>query len=289
MRIGAGRGVAAAVAALLVAAAIACGGGSFFRQYEYEEEMYLSLDGSATVYVNASIPALNALRGTSFDATPNARFDRDEYRRYFSSSHTHVTRVTTSRRNGRRFVHVRLDVDDVRRLGEAPPFAWSTYRFDREGDLFAFKQTVDAGPKAAPGGDAAASHASDAQPSSRTDVPDEDARVAAALAGGKWTGKELVAFRLHLPSKIEFHNTRREIGRGNILVWEQSLADRLRGAPLVLEARMETQSILYRTLWLFGLTFVLAALTFVAVIWWVVRRGAEPAARPGESGPTQIA
>ena len=28
-------------------------GGGFFRQYEYEEEVYLSLDGTATVYVNA--------------------------------------------------------------------------------------------------------------------------------------------------------------------------------------------------------------------------------------------
>src|SRR5262245_37948234 len=34
-----------------------CSGAGLFRQYEYEEEMYLSLDGSATVYVNSSIAA----------------------------------------------------------------------------------------------------------------------------------------------------------------------------------------------------------------------------------------
>ena len=45
-----------------------------------------------------------------------------------------------------------------------------------------------------------------------------------------WTGRELVAFRLHLPSKITYHTTRQR--RGNILVWEQPLADRLRGVPL---------------------------------------------------------
>ena len=28
------------------------------RKYEYEEEVFLALDGSATVYVNASVPAL---------------------------------------------------------------------------------------------------------------------------------------------------------------------------------------------------------------------------------------
>ena len=32
------------------------------RKYEYEEDVYLRLDGSATVYVNAAAPALVALR-----------------------------------------------------------------------------------------------------------------------------------------------------------------------------------------------------------------------------------
>ena len=56
-------------------------------------------------------------------------------------------------------------------------------------------------------------------------------------------------------------------------MWEQPLADRLRGAPLALDARMDTQSILYRTLWLFGVTFVAVIVTFGVVIWWVLRRG----------------
>lgn len=261
MRIGARRGVALLVAIVLLGA-IACGGAGLFRQYEYEEEMYLSLDGTATIYVNSSIAALNALRGTAFDANPAARFDRDAYRTYFSSANTHVTRVSTSRRGGRRFVHVRLDVDDVRGLGESAAFAWSTYRFDREGDIFTFRQAVD-GASSKP----------------------EDARLKPSRPepAVRWTGSEIVAFRLHLPSKIEFHNTKREIGRGNILVWEQPLSERLQGVPLVLEARMQTQSILYRTLWLFGLTFVLAALTFLAVIWWVVRRGKAQQPGPAES------
>ena len=40
---------------LLCALCSACTG--FFRQYEYEEDIYLSLDGTATVYVNSSIAA----------------------------------------------------------------------------------------------------------------------------------------------------------------------------------------------------------------------------------------
>jgi hypothetical protein len=235
----------------LAAIALACatmgcgstfGGTNLFRQYEYEEEMYLSLDGSATVYVNSSLAALNALRGTSFDAGPVARFDRDAVREYYSTPGTHVSRVSQSRRNNRRFVHVRLEVDDIRRLGSARPFAWSIYRFDRKGSEFVFKQELDG------------------------------AAVQTRAPAG-WTGRELVAFRLHLPSIIDYHNTGRPIGRGNILIWEQSLADRLRGVPMTLEARMRTQSILYSTLWLFGATFVVVAILFAGVIWWVLRKG----------------
>lgn len=230
-------------ALVLAATATACGGGGgLFREYEYEEDVYLSLDGTATLYVNSSIAALNALRGTSFDARPTARIDRAGVREYFSAPFIHVTRVAASRRSSRQFVHVRLDVDDVRRLSEAAPFAWSAYRF-KEGDgLFLYEQTVGlgAGKEVGPVG---------------------------------WNGREVVAFRLHLPSKIVYHNTRRDIGRGNILAWEQPLADRLRGEPLMLDARMETQSILYRTLWLFGSTAAAVALTFALVIWWVLRRG----------------
>ena len=110
-------------------AAGACGGG-FFRQYEYEEEMSLSLDGSATIYVNSSVSALDALRGATFDPGPMAPFDRTAFLDYFESSVARVNYVRSSRRNNRRFVHVQLEVDDVRCLSEAPPFAWSSYHWN---------------------------------------------------------------------------------------------------------------------------------------------------------------
>jgi len=232
-----------AVAALaIVLASAACGGTSLFRQYEYEEEVYLSLDRTATVYVNSSIAALNALRGTSFNTSPTARVNREAVRALYASPVTRVVWVRDSRRNGRRFVHLRIEADDVTKLSAVAPFAWSAYEFRLDGDEYVYRQTL--GPPAAPRG---------------------------LFAG--WTGRELVAFRLHLPSKIISKNTGPE-RRGNILVWEQPLADRLRAAPLTLDARMQTQSILYRTLWLFAATFVAVIVGFVAVIWWVFRRGA---------------
>jgi hypothetical protein len=77
-----------------------------------------------------------------------------------------------------------------------------------------------------------------------------------------------------LPSRVPFHNSpSRTIQRGNIIVWEQPLRERLDGQPLDIEAHMEPQSILARTLALFGSMIVLAALTFVLAIWFVMRRG----------------
>lgn len=232
---------------VLLATMVACGGGELFKQYEYEEDVYLSLDGSATVYVNGSLAALDALRGASFNLSPNARFDTAAVRAFFSTPVTHVGSVSSSRRDGRRFTHVRIDVSDVRRLGEAAPFAWSSYRFALENGRFAYQQTIGAA----------------------SEKP---------IEGVGWTGAELVAFRLHLPSTVVAHNAGEENHRrGNILVWEQKLTDRLHGRPLVLSAQMETESILEHTLLLFGATFAAVGVSFGVVVWWLVRRGAKPA------------
>jgi hypothetical protein len=231
---------------MIVTAAVllsACGGRMVKKQYEYEEELYLALDGSATLNVNASVPALVALRGADLNPGPRARFDRDAVRAFFDGPGVTLNALSSSRRDGRRFVHVSMDVADVRSLQRVAPFAWSTYRFAREGEMFEFKQVV---------GEA-----------SRKTVTD---------AG--WDGSELVAFRMHLPSKIAYHNApSHRTERGNILEWEQALADRVRGTPVEIDVQMETRSILARTLLLFGTTIVAAFATLGAIIWWVVRRG----------------
>ena len=240
--------IRSAVALLAVLVLSACsGGGGLFKAYEYEEEMYLSLDGTATLYVNSSVPALNALRGSHFDIDPARQPDREAVRAFFETPQARVTRITFSRRSNRRYVHVRLDVPSIEALASAAPFAWSTYSFKRDGELFYFKQNVGAAS-------------------------------GAPVGNVGWNGKEIVAFRIHLPSKIAYHNAGPgNPGRGNILTWEQSLSERQRGAPLMLDARMETQSILYRTIALFGATFVVVAVLFVVIIWRILRRGTKKA------------
>lgn len=228
--------------ALIVLVSTACETLGLVDRYEYDERVELSLDGSAIVDISASIPALVALRGATLSVDPEARFDRQAFRRLYEGAGVFVRDVSAFRRHGRRFVHVRLDVSDISQLPHLVPLSWSRYRLERLEQEFRFVQEVG--------------------PAAQLDVGDVG-----------WTGDERIAFRVHLPSRIKFHNSRLGIERGNILVWEQTLRDRLAGAPLRMEARMETESILYRTLWLFGGTFIAAMLVLATIVWWVSRKG----------------
>ncbi len=231
------------LAALSSAGCRSGGGGGLVKQYEYEEEIYLALDGSATIYVNASVPALAALRGLDLDTRPNARLDRSRVRELYSTPVTEVVRVSTWRRLGRRFVQVRMKVADVRSLSEAAPFAWSAYRLDVKDNLAVYRQVLGA---------------SQERP----------------VGNVGWKGQELVAIRLHLPARIRYHNAGAgNLRRGNILVWEQPLSARLAGQPLEIEARMDQQSILSSTLILFAASGALALGVLALLVYWVVTRG----------------
>jgi hypothetical protein len=237
------RSLAALLLAGCLVAAAGCRGGGLLRQYEYDEDIHLSLDGHATMYVNASIPALVALRGFDLDVAPSARFDRDRIAALYQGPGVRVVRVTSSRQHGRRFAHLRLEVDDMRKLPSAAAFSWATIRFERMGTLYRYRQDLGA--------------------SANRQVPDVG-----------WSGGELVAFRLHLPSKIAYHNAGKDnLLRGNILLWEQPFGARLAGDPLEMEARMEPTSILYRTLWLFAISMLAAFSVLAGLIWWVVKKG----------------
>ena len=243
-----------AVGLLICALAVsACGVRSPFKpQPEYEEEIYLALDGTATVNVNASIASLVALRGMSLPTDPRARVDRGDVRRLFEGAGVNVTSVSLSRRHMRRFAHVAMDVNDVRKLSQLAPFAWSRYRLDVREDAVDFQQTIGA-------------------PAGR------------AVTDAAWDGSEIVSFRIHIPSEILYHNAK-GVQRGNILEWDQPLAARLKGDELDLQVNMEPRSILYSTLLLFGGTVVAAAATFAIVIWLIARKGrTAEAARPSSS------
>lgn len=234
--------ILAALIGLCCVGPSACGGG-IIRQYEYEEEVYLAVDGSASVYVNTSLAALVSLRGVELNTDPKAQLDRELVRKIYKSDVAQVVRVSSWRRFGRRFVQVRLRVDDITRLGQSPLFAWSTYQIDRPDDTLVYRQRLGA-----------------------------SANKPVGSVG--WNGSELMAVRVHLPSRIRYHNAGADnLRRGNILVWEQTLADRQAGKPMEIEARIERTSILYSTLMLFAVSGGLALVVMVLIIWWVVKRG----------------
>ena len=260
----------AVLVAVVVAAALsACTGrgggplGSLTTEYEYEEDLTLSMDGSASLVVNASIPALVALRGLPLSTDLHARADqlREQVRTIYSSKETSVGRVSMWTRNGRRFVGIHLRIDDIRTLPQAAPFSWAAYDVHQDGEQVIYRLKLS-------------------KPVSN---------MTPASVG--LTGNEIVAFRLHLPARIRFQNSRwldrdesRPTARGNIITWEQRLDDRLKGQPIayaedktpdVMEVRMDRESILYRTLWLFGIAFAAAILVLAGLIWLTMRRGAK--------------
>jgi hypothetical protein len=242
MRVRAGRAACAALALLLSSAC----GNPLGRQYEYEEQLYLSVDGSATILLDASLPALASLRGLVLDS--GGRMDRATIRRAFESGGCDVVNVTQPwRRSGRRFIQVRLSTPNVR-TQTCKWLDWSAYRLELEGETLRYQQVVGAPA----GGDA-------------------------GTPG--WDGSEIVAFKLHLPSRVIDHNVKRLDGangtveRGNILTWEQRLEDRLAGKPIEMRVTMGAQSILYQTLGLFAGAFLAAVLLLGGIVWWVLRRG----------------
>jgi hypothetical protein len=243
MRVRSGR---AACAALALLAASACGN-PLGRQYEYEEQLYLSVDGSATITVAASVAALSALRGLKLDVGP--RMDRATIRRAFESGGCQVANVTQPwRRKGRRFIQVRLRTPDVRTLNTCTWLGWSTYRLDPEGETLRYQQIVGTSAGGDPG------------------TPG-------------WDRSEIIAFKLHLPSRVIDHNvklldgTNGTVERGNILTWEQRLEDRLAGKPIDMRVTIGAQSILYQTLGLFAGAFLAAVVLLCGIVWWTLRKG----------------
>jgi hypothetical protein len=259
----------AVAAAVVVAATVtACSGrGPLGPEYEYEEDLTLGLNGSATLVVNASVPALVTLRGLPLNPDPRSRVDqlKTQIEDVYASPYTRVGRISTWTRHGRRFVGIHLTVTDVRSLPKAPPFSGEVYDLHESGDQIVYKHRLG-----------------------RTGTH------VGLVPGAGWQGNEIVAFRLHLPARIRFHNTRDlrtnapvSPARGNILTWEQRMVDRLAAKPIgyaqdktpdVMEVWMDRQSILYRTLWLFGFAFVTAVLVIALLIWLTMRRGGAEAA-----------
>jgi len=104
------------LAACSILGSACAGGGLLGKEFEYEEELRLYVDGSARMDLSSSVAALVALRGFELDSDPAVEIDRTKIRELFAGPGVDVRSVRVSRRDGRRFVHVGIDVDDIQQL-----------------------------------------------------------------------------------------------------------------------------------------------------------------------------
>ena len=201
--------------------------------YEYEETVEVFLDGSAVATVTASLAALSVLRGAPFEPETLQMPDDSTLRQLAQGPGARVTALERYQQTGRPFVSIRVEIEDVQNLARLPVFGWSLYQFLERPDRFEVRQIVGPPPPSATTWDG-------------------------------WQGDERVSFQLHLPSPVSVHSSPRRPQRGKVLLWEQSLDARLRGAPLDLQALMPKDAIVRRTMWLFGVTVSSVIVVFVA-------------------------
>jgi hypothetical protein len=243
-----------ATALWIAATTAAAGCGAVFGpEYEYEEQLYLQVDGSAEVVVDASFQAFAALRGLNFRAAEGG-VDREAIRRDLEAGGCRVTDVSRPwERHGRPFIALTV-AGHVRDLARCRLLSWSRYALESTPDGLRYTQRAG----------------------KAVGVPTDRST---------WDGAERVAFKVHAPSRVTYQNVKiletganGAVERGNILTWEQRLADRLGGAPVDMEIRMDSTSILNTTLWLFAGAAAAALLTMAMLVWRLRRAGRRPLA-----------
>ena len=207
--------------------------------YEYEHEFWIRVDGSGTVNVTGRPELWTAFKGVSVPDENDAA--REAARRLFEESGLRVRRVTITRRDGRPYLFVSADFDDVNRLAGTAAFPDLRLALRPDGDRLRLE-----GAWAPP-------------PASR----------------GAPAGDGRMAVRFHLPSKVyEHRNAMDGVERGNIVGWRQDVRAALAGGSLDFGALIDRRSILMSTIGLFAAAIALALSILVGLILWVRRRGA---------------
>ena len=222
-------------------AAAACNGRLFGKQYEYEEDLISRSTAPRPSIVNASIPALVALRGLPLDPSPSAPPDRAKIRAAYESPVTKVTRV--SPRGAARAAASSRSVS-------RPATSRSSARRRR------CRGRATSSPRAA-----------GTTSSSRTSGPPRCGRArcrtsAGTAARSSGSGCTCPAGSSGTTRAISRRTDRAARPRQHPRLGAASGRSAGRGPPDI-KVEMDSQSILYRTLWLFGGAFA-AALAVLA-------------------------
>ena len=220
---------------------LAVGLGGCLR-YEYEHEFWLRVDGSGAVNVTGRPALWTAFKGLGSASGPEAAASVEAARSLFERSGLRVRRATLTRREGRPYLFVSAEFEDVNALDGAPAFPDLEIAMRKEQDRLVLEGTW-----ARPG-----------------DTPEV----------GALDRQGLMAVRFHLPSKVYGHkNAADGVERGNIVGWRQGVAEALDGRALDFGAEMDDRSILLSTVILFASAILLALLLLAGGLWALVRRG----------------
>jgi hypothetical protein len=209
--------------------------------YEYEHELWLRADGSGSIRVTGRPELWAAFKGLGGPRDPQATVTREAVRELFERSGLRVNRVTLTRREGRPYIFVSAEFDDVNRLEATPAFPDLKLALRRQGERLVLEGRW---------------------------VPRAPPPVPVADRGG------LMAVRFHLPSKVFSHRNAAEgVERGNIVGWRQEVARALDGQPLEFGADMSSRSILWSTVSLFAVAIVGGLGILALALYLVFRKG----------------
>jgi hypothetical protein len=202
--------------------------------YEHQEDLYFEVDGSGEVRVSCSEDLFTLLYGI------DGSLDIPNLTEFLESPDLQVSSIRRSRRQGRGFLHIRARFEDLERLSDQAVFQGRRYQ------LAAGEEYLDL----------------------RVDIRD-----------GRGRGKSerlqdgLFRFRVHFPSPVRRHNSDTGVERGNIITWERSVADQLRGEPLHVEARFDRRTVLATALILLAIALSVVVLVISASLFIFVRIG----------------
>lgn len=210
--------------------------------YEYEHEFWLRVDGSGTVHVTGRPGLWTAFKGLGRPDALEATVTREAARALFERSGLRVKRVTLTRRDGRPYLFLSADFDDVGKLSGTAAFPDLHLGLRPEGERLRLEGTW-------------------ARPAATPDL------------GGRDRGG-LMAVRFHLAAKVYEHKNAAEgVERGNIVAWRQDVAQALDGRGLDFGASMDRRSILHSTVGLFAAAIALGLSLLGLTLYLVFRKG----------------
>lgn len=206
--------------------------------YEYEEEVFLEVDGSGRLRMSGSSEILEVLHADSNRGNGGSTSSMTSR---FEGPGFELDSVRETERDGRSFVHVQGRFTNWNELCALPAFADRECRLDvTDDDELELYLTL---------------------PSPEGDIPE-----------GVPPGASL-ALRFHFPSAVNYHNAHGDMERGNIIVWERTVSEHFNATALVVEARFERRSVLATTVIILGTAVSVVLFSVALALLLIVRKG----------------